>query len=79
MNISNTEEKRSQIDRELTKGIVVGLKEWWNLKNFQLVERGNPIDGKRNGSWEFFDRNGNLYRTGTFRNGELVGNLQKVS
>ena len=38
----------------------------------QLWFRGNSIDGKRDGLYEEFDRNGNLTKTDTYRNGELV-------
>ena len=41
-------------------------------ENGQLESRGNYIDGKREGLWEWFDENGNLTETRTYRNGDLV-------
>ena len=40
--------------------------------NGQLLSRGNFIDGKLNGLGEIFDENGNLTKTETYRDGELV-------
>ena len=40
--------------------------------NGQLTYRGNHIDGKQDGLWEYFDEDGNLIETVTYRNGELV-------
>ena len=40
--------------------------------NGQLQEKTNYKDGKQDGLWEFFDRNGNLTKTETWENGEVV-------
>ena len=37
-----------------------------------MEQRTTYIDGELEGLWEFFDEDGNLIRTGTFRNGEEV-------
>jgi len=37
-----------------------------------LEFRGNVIDGKIEGLGEFFDQDGNLTQTSTWRNGEMV-------
>ena len=41
-------------------------------ENGQLEVRKNFTDGKQDGLWEFFDEDGNLTKTLTYRNGELV-------
>ena len=41
-------------------------------ENGQLWMRSNFIDDEPDGLFEDFDEDGNLNRTGTFRNGELV-------
>ena len=40
--------------------------------NGQLEKRGNYKNGKQDGLFEFFNENGNLTSTQTYRNGELV-------
>ena len=41
-------------------------------ENGQLEKKGNFIDGEYDGLWKVFDEDGNLTRTQTWRNGELV-------
>jgi len=54
-----------------TNKLVTGTVEEFH-DNGQLEWRGNFIDGEREGLQERFDENGNLTRTETYRNGELV-------
>jgi antitoxin component YwqK of YwqJK toxin-antitoxin module len=41
-------------------------------ENGQLSFRGNYKDGKQDGRLEYFDEDGSLTKTETYRNGELV-------
>ena len=41
-------------------------------ENGQLQYRGNYTDGVQDGLVEFFDEDGNLTETRTYRNGELI-------
>ena len=41
-------------------------------ENGQLALRGNNVDGETDGLSEYFEENGNLTGTETYRNGELV-------
>ena len=56
-----------QDTNEPVTGIIEELHE-----NGQLWMRSNFIDDEPDGLWEDFDEEGNLIRTGTFRNGEEV-------
>ena len=56
------------IDIEVIKD---GLVETF-YKNGQFQLKGNLQDGKKDGLWEDFDTNGNLTKTETWENGELV-------
>jgi antitoxin component YwqK of YwqJK toxin-antitoxin module len=40
--------------------------------NGQKRGEGNYKDGKRDGFWTFWDENGNITKTETYSNGELV-------
>ncbi len=50
---------------------VTGIVEMFN-NDSQLWERQNYKDGEFDGLWEDFDRNGNLTKTETYRNGVLI-------
>jgi len=65
VNISNTEEKLSKIETENV------LYERFH-RNGQLGVRGNLIDGEFDGLFEWFDVDGNLTSTETYRNGDLI-------
>ena len=42
-------------------------------KDGSLWARGQHLDGKEHGYWEFFRKDGTKLRTGTFERGEQVG------
>ena len=54
-----------------TNELVTGTVEFFH-DNGQLEMRGNFIDGKQEGPWEWFDEDGNLIGTLMYRNGELI-------
>ena len=56
-----------QLSTEPLTGTVVSF-----YDNGQLLSRGNWIDGVLEGLVEFFDEDGNLIETKTYRNGVLV-------
>ena len=49
-----------------------GLWEWAFYKNGQLKFRGNYKDGEREGLCEFFDKEGNLYRSEIWKDGKEI-------
>ena len=80
INGSETVRRDGLVYHQDTNELVTGTVEWFHERDVsiqvslkgQLGSRGNYIDGKREGLWEYFDENGNLTRTGTWRNGVLV-------
>ena len=71
INKSETVTRDGLIYHQDTNKPVTGIVEEFH-PNGQSKVRGNFIDGKPVGLWEYFDEDGNLTSTQTYRNGELV-------
>ena len=71
INVNETVTRDGLIYHQDTNKPVTGIVEEFH-ENGQLMGRGNFIDGKREGLFEYFDEDGNLTKTETYRDGELV-------
>lgn len=53
--------------------IVDGVTIKYHANSKTIWSKGKVIDGKPEGYWEWFRKDGTLKRSGTFKNGEPVG------
>jgi len=56
-----------------TKGELHGYCEFYHSNNGELHYKGNFVNGKRDGDWEFYFTNGLLGYKGNFVNGQQHG------
>jgi antitoxin component YwqK of YwqJK toxin-antitoxin module len=66
INVNETVTRDGLIYHQDTNKPVTGIVEEFH-ENGQLMGRGNFIDGKREGLFEYFDEDGNLTDTRTYR------------